>query len=139
MVFNISVHCGIILVLSDGTPVSEEPHASIPPSLLWEIHDLVTIDGMTRKEAILHVRSKLVPDGHTPCNFVRNTPETFLHCLLSLVGTFFFRHLVEEYKKVGADFSLYLYIPKIDPVTKDVRHDHNHVYKRIGTSTRRPW
>jgi aerobic-type carbon monoxide dehydrogenase small subunit (CoxS/CutS family) len=59
MVFNISVHCGIILVLPDGTPVSEEPHACIPPSLLWEIHDLVTIDGMTRKEAILHVRSKL--------------------------------------------------------------------------------
>jgi hypothetical protein len=139
MVFNISVHCGIILVLPDGTPVSEEPHACIPPSLLWEIHDLVTIDGMTRKEAILHVRSKLVPDGYTPCTFVRNTPETFLHCLRSLVGTFLFRHLVEEYKKVGADFSLYLYIPEIDPVTKDVRHDrgdHNHVYKRIATSTR---
>ena len=136
MVFNINVHSGIILVLPNGTPVSEEPHACIPPSLLWEIHDLVTIDSMTRKEAILNVRSKLVPDGYTPCTFVRNTPETFLHCLRSLVGTFSFRHMVEEYKKVGVDFSLYMYIPEIDPLTKDVRHDrgdHNHVYKRIAT------
>lgn len=94
---------------------------------------------MTNEEAITQVRRKLVPDSHNPCTFVRNTPESFLHCLRSLVGTFFFRHAVKEYQKIGVDFSLYLYIPEIDPITKDVRHDrsdHNHVYKRIATSTR---
>ena len=128
-----------ILVLPDGTPLSKKPHVCIPPSLLWEIHDLVTISGMTNEQAILHVRQKLVPDGHTPCTFVRNTPESFLHCLRSLVGTYIFRHAVKEYQKIGVDFSLYLYVPEIDPITKDVRHDrsdHNHVFKRIATSTR---
>ena len=128
-----------ILVLPDGTPLSKKPHVCIPPSLLWEIHDLVTISGMTNEEAIVHVRRKLVPDGYTPYTFVRNTPESFLHCLRSLVGTFLFRHAVKEYQKIGVDFSLYLYVPEIDPITKDVRHDrsdHNHVYKRIATSTR---
>lgn len=34
---------------------------------------------------------------------------------------------------------MYLYVPEVDPITNEVRHDrgdHNHVFKRIATSTR---
>jgi len=43
------------------------------------------------------------------------------------------------WKSRGADFSMYLYIPEIDPVTKQVRHnrgDHNHIFRRLGNSIR---
>ena len=89
-----------ILVLPDGTPLSKKPHVCIPPSLLWEIHDLVTISGMTNEEAIVHVR-KLVPDGYTPYTFVRNTPEYFLHCLRSLVEHFSFVMQLKNIKRLG--------------------------------------
>ena len=66
-------------------------------------------DGMTEEVAIRHVRKRLV------------------------------RHTIEVHKQTGVDFSLYLYIPEVDPFTNVVRRDrgdHNHVFKRIATSTR---
>ena len=90
-------------------------------------------------EAVRLVRQKLVPNGYQPYPFIRKTPETFLHCLRSLVATFLFRHAVQKLKSDGVEFSLYLYVPEIDPITNEVRHDRgdqNHVFKRIATSTR---
>ncbi len=94
---------------------------------------------MTEEVAIRHVRRRLVPCDFQPYSFRRNTPETFLDALRSLVATYLFRHTIEVYKQTGVDFSLYLYIPEVDPVTNVVRHDrgdHNHVFKRIATSLR---
>ena len=95
---------------------------------------------MTEVEAIQQVRQKVVPDGYQPYPFIRKTPETFLHCLRSLVATFLFRHAIQELKNDGVDFSLYLYVPELDPTTNEVHHDrgdHNHIFKRIATSTRK--
>lgn len=92
---------------------------------------------MTEVEAVGLVRKKLVPNGYQPYPFIRKTPETFLHCLRSLVATFLFRRAVQKLKSDGVDFSIYLYVPEIDPTTNEVRHDRgNHVFKRIATSTR---
>lgn len=103
-----------------------------------EVHQLIS-SGMTKEDAIRYVRGNLVPQGFQPYPFKRNTPETFLHTLRSVVGTYLYRHTIEEYKQQGVDFSLYMYVPEIDPVTRVERHDrgdHNHILKRIATSTR---
>ena len=45
---------------------------------------------------------------------------------------------MQYWKDRGVDFSLYLYVPEIDPITEEIRHDrsdHDHVLKRIGKST----
>ena len=66
-------------------------------------------------------------------------PETLLDCLRSLIGTLFFRHSVAVWKERGVDFSLYLYIPEVDPITESVHHereDHCHILKRIAKHTR---
>ena len=37
------------------------------------------------------------------------------------------------------DFSIYLYVSEIDPITKDVQHDrsdHNHLFRRTAKSIR---
>ena len=79
------------------------------------------------------------PNGHTPHPFRSNVPETLLDCLRSLIGTLFFRHSVAVWKERGVDFSLYLYIPEVDPITESVHHereDHCHILKRIAKHTR---
>ena len=114
------------------------PNPAIPAWLITEIHQLIS-GGMDQADAICYVRGRLVPDGYQAYPFKRNTPETTLFQLRSIVGTFIFRHSIEEFKKGGVDFSRHLYVPEVDPVTGDVRHDrgdHNHVLKRIATSTR---
>ena len=53
--------------------------------------------------------------------------------------TFLFRHAVQKLKSDGVDFSMYLHVPEVDPITNEVLHDrgdHNHVFKWIATSTR---
>lgn len=95
--------------------------------------------GNSIEDAITFVRGQLVPNGYQAYPFRRNTPESLLDKLRSLVATYIFRHTIHELKQTGIDFSAYLYIPEQDPVTKAERHDrgdHNHVLKRIATSTR---
>lgn len=43
------------------------------------------------------------------------------------------------WKESGFDFSMYLYVPQIDPVTEAIRYDrgdHNHVFIRATKSFR---
>ena len=111
----------------------------IPPSLILSLHNLQIQNYWTIEDAVTHVRAKLVPDGYTPYPFRRETPETFLDKLRSLVATCYFRHMVSYWKTHDADFSLYMYVPEMDPITKNVHHergDHNHILKRIGHHTR---
>lgn len=94
---------------------------------------------MSLLDVITNVCGRLVPNGYQPFPFRRNNPETLLDMLRSIVATYIFRHTIEELKEEGADFSLYLYNPEIDPITGMERHDrgdHNHIVKRIATSTR---
>lgn len=68
-----------------------------------------------------------------------DTPENFTDKLKSLVATYRFRRRVEELKEQGVDFSTYLYISEVDPITRDVYHereDHCHILKRILKHTR---
>jgi hypothetical protein len=83
------------------------------------------------------VRLGLVPEGYESFPFRKETPESFTDKLRSVVATYMFRKRVEDFKRQGLDFSMYLYIPEEDG--NDVHHhrsDHGHLLKRIATSTR---
>lgn len=74
--------------------------------------------------------------------FLNNTLKPGESCndkLRSVVATYQFRHEVQYWKDNGVDFSLYLYVPEVDPITGDTHHeraDHNHLLKRIAKHTR---
>ena len=126
------------VVNPDGTPVVRRPNPAIPNSVIIEIAQL-QVQGLTMTDAITHVRGQLVPAGYAPYPFRTNNPESVLDKLRSLVGTYHYRNTIAYWKTQGADFSLYLYVPEVDPVTESPRHDrgeHNHILKRIATSTR---
>ena len=106
----------IYVVNPDGTPVVARPNPAIPNSLLLQIHNLVE-GGMTWEDAVKYVRGKLVPEGYQPYPFKRNTQETLLYSMRSLVATYLFRHTVNEYKADGVDFSLYVYTGCIKKTT----------------------
>ena len=91
------------------------------------------------EDAVTYVRGALVPDGYVPYPFRPNVPESYLDKLRSIVATYRFRHRVEKYKDNGIDFSLYMYVPEVDPTTGDIFHereDHCHILKRIWKHTR---
>lgn len=80
-----------------------------------------------------------MPAGYQPYSFKADTQENLTDKLKSLVATYRFRHRVAELKHQGVDFSTYLYIPEVNPVTGDVFHereDHCHILKRIWKHTR---
>lgn len=84
------------------------------------------------------IRGKLVPDGYSPYPYRADTPESLLDKLRSVVATYQFRSDVQYRKNKGVDFSQYLYVPEIDPITGDIHHersDHNHLLKRIAKAT----
>lgn len=94
---------------------------------------------MSLEDAVTFVRGKLVPDGYTPFPFRRDTPESFLDKLRSVVATNQFRHEVQYWRGNDADFSLYLYVPEVDAITGDTHHeraDHDHLLKRIAKHSR---
>lgn len=69
----------------------------------------------------------------------RDTPESLLDRLCSIVATFKFRAAIDCWKGGGVDFSTYLYVPEMDPVTGQERHDcgdHKHLFRRAASSIR---
>lgn len=51
------------------------------------------------------------------------------------MATFFFRKAVNDWKAEGIDFSMYMYVPEVDPITQAAHHersDHCHILKRIA-------
>ncbi|OWF38671.1 hypothetical protein KP79_PYT23083 [Mizuhopecten yessoensis] len=122
----------------NGIPFAELPNEYIPSYVLLNIVDMLN-DGLTFEDSIVYLRGKLVPEGYTPYPFRRDTPESFIDQLRSLVSTYVYRHTVSSLKSEGRDFSQHLYVPEIDKTTCNQHHergDHNHVLKRIATSTR---
>ena len=112
---------------------------AIPHAVITQLQDLQTDDGLTLEDSVTFLRQSLVPGGYQPYPFKVDTRENFTDKLKSLVATYRFRHRVEELKGQGVDFSTYLYIPEVDPVTGDVYHereDHCHILKRIWKHTR---
>ena len=94
---------------------------------------------MSLEDAVTFIRGKLVPDGYTPFPFIRDTPESLLDKLRTVVATYQFRYDVQYWKDNGVDFSQYLYVSEIDPITGETHHeraDHNHLLKRIAKHTR---
>lgn len=125
----------------DGVLVVLNPIHGIPDKVIADIHNMRNVQGLSWEVAISTVRKTLVPQGHTPYPFRRNTctPESFLDMLRSIVATFLYRDKLEKLKQEGADFSLFLYIPEIDPIMGTPRHDrsdHNHLLRRIAKSVR---
>lgn len=108
----------IHLVDPDGKPLTRLQDTDIPHNVISQIHDLRYGDvRMSLEDAVTFVRSKLVPAGYSPYPFRRDTPESLLDKFRSIVATFKFRATIDYWKERGVDFSTYLYIPEIDPVT----------------------
>lgn len=86
-----------------------------------------------------NIRGNQVPEGYTPFPFRRDTQESLLDKLRSVVATCRFRATIEYWKQRGADFSMHLYVPEVHPVTEEERHDrgdHNHLFRRMAKSVR---
>lgn len=122
----------------NGIPFAELPNNYIPSHVLVDIVDMLN-DGLTFEDSIVYLRGKLVPEGYTPYPFRKDTPESSIDRLRSLVSTYVYRHTITTLRSEGRDFSQHLYVPEIDKTTCQQYHergDHNHILKRIATSTR---
>ncbi len=129
----------ISIVSDDGDVTVSNPVNGIPAIVIMDIHNMRIVQGLSWEDAISTVRQSLVFPGYIPFPFRKDTPESFLDMLRSIVATFLYRNKLEELKKEGADFSLYLYNPEVDEVMGTLRHDrsdHNHLVKRIAKSIR---
>ena len=115
------------------------PNPDIPDDVIIQLNHLRTVDGMSLEDAVTNIRGNLVPQGYSPCPFRRDTPESLLDKLRSLVATYKFRAIVSYWKERGADFSTYVYVPEVDPTTEGERHDrgdHKHLLRRMAKSVR---
>lgn len=129
----------MIAVDANGLPVVTRPNSAIPHEVIFQLHELRNNQMLSLEDAVTFVRGKLVPDGHAPYPFRKDTPESLLDKLRSVVATYQFRCDVQHWKHQGVDFSLYVYVPQVDPITGDIHHeraDHNHLLKRIAKHTR---
>lgn len=117
----------------DVNPIVSRPNRAIPNHVLLEMNELIA-GGMRLEDTVTYIRGKLVPPGDVPHPFRKNTDESLLDKLRSIVATYTFRSHIKELQQEGVDFSQHLYVPEVDPVTEQVRYDsadHNHLSKRI--------
>ena len=124
---------------ANGNPIVSRQNPAIPHDVILQLSDLRNNQLMSLEDAVTFIRGKLVPDGYTPFPFRRDTPESLLDKLRTVVATYQFRYDVQYWKDNGIDFSQYLYVPEIDPITGETHHeraDHNHLLKRIAKHTR---
>lgn len=101
-----------LLVDVNGHPIVARPNPAIPRSVIFQMSDLRNNQMMSLEDAVTFIRGKLVPDGYTPFPFRRDTPESFLDKLRSVVATNQFRHEVQYWRGNDADFSLYSIVQK---------------------------
>ena len=71
---------------------------------------------MKKEAAISCIRQSLTPTGYIPHTFRRNTPESYLDMLRSIVATYLYRDQIGQLKKENVDFSKFLYVPEIDVI-----------------------
>lgn len=129
----------MLAVDANGLPIVARPNSAIPHEVIFQLHALRNNQLLTLEDAVTFVRGNLVPEGYAPYPFRKDTPESLLDKLRSVVVTHQFRCDVQYWKDQGVDFSLYMYVPEVDPITGDFHHeraDHNHLLKRIAKHTR---
>lgn len=103
---------------ADGTPHVRRVNDSIPHNVITSLLYLQFRDGLSLPDATGNIRGSLIPAGYTPWPFKRDTPESVLDMLRSIVATYEFRATVNAmYEEYGADFKQHLYVPEKDPVT----------------------
>lgn len=90
------------LVDHDGKPVVTMPNPDIPDSVILELHRLRNEDNLTLEDAVTNIRGSQVPEGYTPFPFRRDTQESLLDKLRSVVATCRFRATIEYWKQRGA-------------------------------------
>ncbi|XP_062569843.1 uncharacterized protein LOC134231906 [Saccostrea cucullata] len=123
---------------ANGIPFSTTPNSAIPTDLIGKLHELQN-GGLSFEDAIVNIRGSLVPEGYTPYPFRKDTPESFLDKMRSIVATFIYKDAIKTLKQEGRDFTQHLYVPEKDSVTGKDHHergDHNHLLKRIAGCTR---
>ncbi|XP_019621155.1 PREDICTED: uncharacterized protein LOC109467577 [Branchiostoma belcheri] len=111
----------------------------VPEEVKRKMH-LLQEDGLTFEDALHHVRKDVIPEGYTYHTWRPHIPETELDKLRSIIATFRFRARVAQLKQEGADFTKYLYVPEVDPITNREHHereDHNHMLKHMAHERRR--
>ena len=113
------VHDILFSAAADGSPIVARPNSAIPDHVVLQPHGLIH-SGLGVEDALTCMRGRLVPAGYTPYPFRRNTEESLLDKLRSLVATYTFRHMVQELQEEGVDFTQHLYVPEVDPVTSSV-------------------
>jgi hypothetical protein len=96
-------------------------------------------EGLTFEDGAIFLRGSLVAEGYTSFPFRKDTPESYIDHLRSLMSTCIYRNTVNKLKMQGTDFSRHLYVPEVDKITGKEYHergDHNHILKRSPASTR---
>ena len=127
----------LLAVDANGLPVVACLNSAIPLEVILQLHELRNNQILSLEDAVTFVRGRLVSDGYAPYPFRKDTPESLLDKLRSVVATYQFRCDVPHWKDRGVDFSLY--VSDVDPITGDIHHeraDHNHLLKRIAKHTR---
>ncbi|XP_072037947.1 uncharacterized protein [Amphiura filiformis] len=122
---------------ADGSPVVTRPDA-VPDSIINQFDQLLQ-DGVLLSDALTVIREGMVPTGYKPQPWRLDAPETLTEKLKSIVATYRFRRELFRFQLQGVDFTKWLYVPEIDPITGLIIHareDHNHLVKRIASHTR---
>ncbi|XP_063448946.1 uncharacterized protein LOC134728306 isoform X2 [Mytilus trossulus] len=122
----------------NGNPFAERSNDAIPGDVIVDLKKMKD-EGLSFQDSIVNFRRRLIPDGYEPYPFRKDTPESYLDMLRTVVATYIYRDIVLKLKQEGRDFTCYLYVPEVDPATKTIhyeRGDHNHILKRMATSTR---
>ena len=128
-----------VAVDQNGRPVVARRNKDIPDSVISDLHKLRHTHHMNMTDALKNMHSRMVPDGYTPYPFRTNVPESQVDMLKSIVATCVFKSTISYWKERDVDFSMYLYVPEVDPVTKTTRYDrgdHNHIFRRAAKSIR---
>jgi len=66
-------------VTPDGNLVVTRLNPHIQPQVIVDLHILRSAHHLSLEDALTNVRSRMVPNGYTPCPFRKNTPESKLH------------------------------------------------------------
>lgn len=133
--------CSVIFFLGNDAarkPIVATRDPVIPPEAVRILYKSKNELGMPTGQALQILRDNLVPEGQYPYSFRTNIKETSLDMLRTIYATFYFRHQIKKIQATGRDFSLYMYIPVLDPLTGEYVHhreDHAHLLKLLWLCT----
>lgn len=62
----------LLTVDANNNPIVMRPNPVIPRSIIDDLHNLRTEDGLSLKDALTNIRGQLVPNGYVPYPFKRH-------------------------------------------------------------------